>query len=129
MLKHDPRDFRKSEAEDNKHGPEVYYELTRTHPICVLDNGMMNGQPYTYERTWRSTRTNVKTRIYATTFEICMLPTVRIKRNPDLSVEACFELAFDALKPSVLKGKELMSKSRDTIHNYSKQINLTRSIR
>lgn len=111
MLVYNPRDFRKNEKEDNRHGPEVYYELSRIHPICVLDNETINGQPYV-ERNWTRGHAKVKSRIYGTTFEICMLPVVKIKGKPNTSVEACFELAFDSQKPSVLKGDKLMSAQR-----------------
>lgn len=116
MIIEDRRNFYIEEAIDNKHGPEVYYEMDRQHPITVLANGMLNGQPYAHEfPSFMNTgkrRPRVKTRIHGTDFEICTLPTVRIKRDEENTVQACFEFPYDAHKTSVLRGKKLMGEYR-----------------
>lgn len=103
MLKCEPYDFFNPKPPNHESVPEVFYEFDRMHyQRNDHRKRIKNGQPY------RRHGTSVKTRLYATNFEICMMPMIRIKKKDETSVEAIFELAFNPGRHQKLRGKKLM---------------------
>lgn len=106
MQVYKPYDFFHNKPANHSATPEVYFEFDRNHPLIKLTNGLNNGHPP------RRPGTQVKTRLFPTTFEICMLPTLRIKKKGEGDVEAIFEFPFNPKRPQAVRGRKLLGEQR-----------------